>query len=115
MTVNRHDDVLDSRDVLHEVADATTELVGKRVTRGVGDVDDRRPRLDDRLDDAGEKPVVRTPRVFGVKLDVLDEALGVGDRVNRAFDALLLGDAKFVARCVGSRRARCEYAVASPS
>ena len=96
VAVNRHGDVLDAAHVLHKVRDAAAELGGKRVSRGVGDVDDGRARVDNALDDLHEEVVVGTPGVLGVKLHVVHVLLGIAHAVLGALKALILGDAQLV-------------------
>ena len=88
--------VFNAADVLHEVPDATAELVGEAVAGGVGDVHDGGARLDDRLDDLGQEGVIGTAGILGVELNVLDVGLGMLDGRNGTLDALVLGDAQLV-------------------
>ena len=96
MAVNRHGDVLDAAHVLHKVRDTATELGGKRVPRGVGDVDDGRARIDDTLDDLHEEIVVGATGVLSVELHVVHVFLGIAHAVLGALETLVLGDAQLV-------------------
>lgn len=96
MTVNRHGDVLNAAHVLHKIRDTAAELGGKRVPRGVRNVDDGRARIDDALDDLHEEIVVGATGVLGVKLHVVHVFLGIAHAVLRALEALVLGDAQLI-------------------
>ena len=96
MAVNRHSDILDAAHVLHKVRDTAAELGGKRVPRGIGDVDNGRARIDDALDDLHEEIVVGATGVLGVKLHVVHVFLGIAHAVLRALEALVLGDAQLI-------------------
>ena len=94
--VDRDRDVLDADDVVGDALDAATEVLGELVAGGVGDVDDGRARVDDRLDHALEERLVGAAGVLGVELHVIDVALGVLDAVHGALDALVLGDVELL-------------------
>ena len=100
--MHRHGDVLDAANVLHEVPDATAELVGQAVTGGIGDVHDGCAGIDDGLDDLRQERIVGTTGVLGIELDVLDIAFRMLDGGHRTLDALVLGDAELVMDMAGA-------------
>ena len=102
VAMHRHGDVLDAANVLHEVPDATAELVGQAVTGGIGDVHDGCAGVDDGLDDLRQERIVGTTGVLGIELDVLDVAFRMLDGGHRTLDALVLGDAELVMDMAGA-------------
>ena len=98
VAMHRHGDVLDAANVLHEVPDATAELVGQAVTGGIGDVHDGCAGVDNGLDNLRQERIVGTTGVLGIELDVLDIAFRMLDGGHRTLDALVLGDAELVAQ-----------------
>lgn len=81
VTVNRHGDVLNAAHVLIRYAIRRPNSAGKRVPRGVRNVDDGRARIDDALDDLHEEIVVGATGVLGVKLHVVHVFLGIAHAV----------------------------------
>ena len=78
---------MDAVHVVHQELDTTAELVRERIPGRVRDVHDRRPCLDNGLDNLGQEFVVGTPRVLGVELDVLAEVAGIRDGLYGTLDA----------------------------
>ena len=78
-------------------------LVGRRVADRIGQVDRRRARLDDRLDDAAEEVEVAARGVLGRELDVVGVVPGVADRLDRRLEALLARHAQLRLAGAGPR------------
>ena len=72
-----------------EVLDFLSVLRRQAIASGVRNVDHRCPRLDDRLDYPGEILVVRSSRIFGIELHVVDEPACVLHGRHRALDDFL--------------------------
>ncbi len=88
--------LVDVLDVFHQELDATTELIGQRITGGVGNVHDGSASLDDGLNDLGQELVVRTTSIFAVKLHVVDVLLCILGSSDGALDDLLGRGAELV-------------------
>ena len=89
VAVRRDDDVLDARHMVAQILDLGAELLRQAVARRVRDVDDRRARLDGRLDHPRQILVLRASGVLRVELHVVHELPRVLDRRHAALDDLL--------------------------
>ena len=76
-------------DVRPQVRDQVAVLPRRHVPDGVRHVDGRRARSDRLGEDAHQEGAVRTTGVLRAELDVVDEALGGADGLDRALDHLV--------------------------
>jgi len=83
VTMHGNADILDTSDVLHEVANALAELPWHAEACGVGDVHDRRTGLDDGLEHAGQVFVRGAPGILGVELDIVNILAGMTQHLDR--------------------------------
>ena len=77
-------------DLLEELAD----VFGRGKSDGVGQVDRRRARGDDRFDDAAEEVAIAARRIFGRKLHIVGELARAADRADRGVETGLARDAQ---------------------
>ncbi len=88
MAVGGYCDTMYAVDMLHEIFYLVAELPGHTISCSVRDIDNSRTGLYHSLNDSGKIFIVGTARILGIKLHILNKALGILYSRNRALDNL---------------------------
>ena len=89
VAVGGEDCLVDVIDVLHQVLDFRTVLVGQTVARSIGDVHHRGTRLDDGFHHASQVFVLGTTRILGIKFHIIHITAGILHGSHRTLDDFL--------------------------
>ena len=101
MRMHGNGHIFDAVNALTQVLNARTKIPRHVISRGIGNVNDRRTGLHRSLDNTDEELLIGTPGVLGIELNIVHKVASILHGMNCALDGLVLGEMKLVAQMGG--------------